>query len=102
MRARAGRHNFALLGLLLGGLRKHDPTGRDFLLLERLDDQTVAQRFEIEGHAEPPETYEMMGYRVHTLQVSTLVARVLTCCLSVINLPLSVKSWAKLKVSLAC
>jgi len=33
-----------------------------------------------------------LGCQLHTLQVSTLVARVLTCLVSLLNLALSVKS----------
>src|SRR4051812_44053601 len=39
--------NGALLGLLLGGVRQDDPACCGLLLIERLDDQPVAERLEL-------------------------------------------------------
>ena len=45
----ADRDDLALLGLLLGGVREDDATRRGLLLLDRPDDQAVAQRLELHG-----------------------------------------------------
>src|SRR4051812_34132459 len=39
--------DFALLGLLLGGVGQNDATGCGLLLVERLDNQPVAERLEL-------------------------------------------------------
>ena len=39
--------DLALLGLLFGGVGKDDPTLGGLLLLERLDDQAIAERLEL-------------------------------------------------------
>src|SRR5688572_13374837 len=41
----------ATLRLLLGGVREHDATRRDFLLLEHLDDHAIAQRLQIHARS---------------------------------------------------
>ena len=46
--------DLALLGLLLGTVRDHDPGGGRLLRLERLDDDPVLERLDGDRHSGPP------------------------------------------------
>src|SRR5665811_1260459 len=48
------RQDFALLGLLLGGVRDHETRGRGLLGLAGLDDDAVFERFDGNRHCGPP------------------------------------------------
>src|SRR3954452_20648408 len=48
----ADGHDGAALRPLESGVRQHDASGRGLLLLERRDDQTIANRLQI--HSQPP------------------------------------------------
>src|ERR671911_670393 len=53
--ALAGRHDLALLGLLLRGVREDDPAGRGLLLLSCLDDHSIAKGLQL--HRLPPSKF---------------------------------------------
>ena len=48
-------NDLALLRLFLGGFRQDDATGGDLFLLNRLNDQTISERFEIHSATAPLE-----------------------------------------------
>src|SRR5665647_313709 len=52
--ARTDRQDFALLGLLLGGVRDHEARGSGLLCLAGLDDDAVFERFDGNRHCGPP------------------------------------------------
>src|ERR1700728_1259696 len=54
----ADGQDLALLGLLLGGIRKDDPTCRGLLFLDRPNDQTIAQGLKIHLPAPPLAVFE--------------------------------------------
>src|SRR5258708_8115778 len=67
----------ALLGLLLGGVRKHDPALGPLFLLRRLDHHTVAQRSQI--HVRMPSSAEFaLVSRPHARALSTQAGRLLS------------------------
>src|SRR5918995_3573108 len=53
--ALAGRHDLALLGLLLRSVREDDPAGRGLLLLSCLDDHSIAKGLQL--HRLPPSKF---------------------------------------------